>query len=223
MFFLIHSLHTFFWFGFIPIFVQWVAIRLLQRIFLKSKSFLIALLTLLLSLMAAHVAVFILNSESLNLKFLLTYLFFVPFNIVAVYYFGGKVSDEFTKILGIVRLCIFAIASNIFLLVFLFFYFIFGAKFFHQCQKQFNHLLVFNQHLQDLCSREDSSECPKNVTELKAFRPDMYSEVQQCYILRYNQQNSVFALTAFEKNSPTHFTFTNQGQKIEAEFGHFPD
>jgi hypothetical protein len=65
---------------------------------------------------------------------------------------------------------------------------------------------AFNQHIKDLCYlREDTSECPQNVEQLKAFSASRYQKVKQCadveYYFNEKTQNYELRLSPYIKKS----------------------
>ncbi len=43
----------------------------------------------------------------------------------------------------------------------------------------------FNNHLKDVCMRDGARECPQNESELQAFNPKKYADLQKCYKTKY--------------------------------------
>lgn len=47
---------------------------------------------------------------------------------------------------------------------------------------------VFTAHLNDLCSverKEGLAECPQDKEQLRAFRPELFAQMEQCTFVRY--------------------------------------
>lgn len=62
---------------------------------------------------------------------------------------------------------------------------------FKPCHSALFSKLVFNQHLKELCLlRADTSECPKNEAELRAFNPDKYDLLLQCAEVEYSYNST---------------------------------
>lgn len=48
----------------------------------------------------------------------------------------------------------------------------------------------FHAHIKNVCVREDLSECPRNESELRAFRPQAYDRLTQCTYPQYRFDES---------------------------------
>lgn len=62
---------------------------------------------------------------------------------------------------------------------------------FEPCSQEYFSKKKFNQHLKDLCYlRTDTSECPKDASELRAFNPKLYDQLARCAELEYSFDQS---------------------------------
>lgn len=89
--------------------------------------------------------------------------------------------------------------------------------FFEPCFNEYYSRRVFNQHLKELCYlRADTSECPKDASELRAFNPQLYDKLGQCAELEYsfNQATGEVIWTADPYL---------KGYSAQLKMGSFPD
>lgn len=77
------------------------------------------------------------------------------------------------------------------------------------CGPRYEIFHAFNQHLLDVCLSSNSSECPKNETELKSFNETEYIKLQQCFKTKYRFDQKTGKYAWIVRKNGANFVFVS--------------
>lgn len=77
-----------------------------------------------------------------------------------------------------------------------------------RCEAEKHYLHMYNQHLKELCvEREDKSQCPQNIDQLKAFKPETWKKIEGCFTLEYTMEEAPAKYKFEAKSGGQHWEF----------------